>query len=203
MLAADLPLATTRLAESESLYRDLDARGGLAITQMRLGRLAGIQGDLVGFEAGARRALALFEELGSAWGVGGALPDIAEVQIARGDPRGAIETCLAAMEVLEGVDAQWHAAAALAVIAQALQVDGQLESAARVCGILTEWHQRLGTPVFPVVAVQYERHRTLIEEALGPARFKELHDEGRLLPRTPRAVAALLGVQRDGAAADR
>lgn len=194
MLAGDLEGAQQRLAESSALYEAEGALGGLAITEMRRGRLAGIRGDLDAFEAGARRAMALFEEVGSSWGVGGALPDIAEVQIARGDPRGAIRTCLTAMHVLEGVDAQWHAAAALVVVVMALHAEGRLEAAAEVCGILTEWHEQMGAPVFPVVAASYEQHRALIEEELGPQEYRRLHETGRALPRTPSAIAALAGL---------
>lgn len=190
MIGGDLDGAEPMLYESREAYAQVGELGGLALTEMRLGRLACIRGDLDGFEAGARRALELYNEQGSAWGAGAAGPDLAEVQLARGDTEGAIHTCLQAMEALQGVQGDWHAAAALTIIANALVESGRPADAARVCGVLTEWHEQMAAPIFPIVAVAYQQHRDQAEQQLG-ARFAALHDEGRTLPHTAAFIREL------------
>lgn len=190
MIGGDLDGAEPMLHESREAYAQVGELGGLALTEMRLGRLACIRGDLDGFEAGARRALELYNEQGSAWGAGAAGPDLAEVQLARGDAEGAIRTCLQAMDALQAVQGDWHAAAALTIIANALVESGRPADAARVCGVLTEWHEQMAAPIFPIVAVAYQQHRDQAEQQLG-ARFAALHDEGRALPHTAAYIREL------------
>lgn len=192
MFAGD-PAAADLLAESRALYEDVGYPVGVALSEMRAARLSLLTGDPAGFEAMAQHAVELFRAEDAPWGTAGALHDVAEAQIMRGDAAGGIQTCLAAMREAQSVGALWYSAAAVAIMVSALRAQQRPADAARVCGIVEEWHQQLGAPIFPIVAPGYAKERAELQEAEPD--FDALVEQGRSLPHTIEFLSDLTRIE--------
>ena len=62
---------------------------------------------------------------------------------------------------------------------------------ARLAGVVEEWLEHLGMPLFPLAVAPYEAHRARTREVLG-TRDADLVAEGRLLPRDPEQIRRLI-----------
>ncbi len=176
------PEAADQLAESRRLYEEVGYPVGVALSEMRAARLSLITGDPEGFELKARKAADMFRAEDAPWGTAGALHDVAEAQIMRGEPAAGIQTCLEAMAEAQKVGAEWYSAAAAVIMVSALRAQQRTQDAARLCGIVEEWHDQMGAPIFPIVAANYAKDRERLSATERD--FEALTEEGRYLPHT-------------------
>jgi len=188
----DLGSAAALLERALDLATEQGSRVSQAMSHLRLGRIALTQGDLDGAQHHLDRSLARFQEVGSPWGIANARGNLAELALGRGDTEGAIERALDAVEGMVNAGAEGYAVFCLTTLANALSRAGRHEMAARLAGVVEEWLEHLGMPLFPVAAAPYAAHRARTQEVLG-ARDALLVAEGRLLPRDPEQLRRLVG----------
>ncbi len=162
-----------------------------ALIRLRLGRVALMRRDLDAAQGHLDRSLALFQELRSGWGMANATGSFAELALARGDTETAINLALEATGGMVDAGAEVYAVFRLTTVVNALSAAGRHEIAARMAGIVEEWLEQLGIPLFPVAAAPYAAHRARTRDALGQ-RDADLVAEGRLLPRDPQHLRRLL-----------
>ncbi len=188
----DIDSAVALLERALALATEQGSRISQAMSHLRLGRIALTQGDLDAAQRHLDRSLARFQEAGSPWGIANATGNLAELALGRGDCEAAIERALDAVEGMVEAGAEGYAVFCLTTLANALSRAGRHEMAARVAGVIEEWLEHLGMPLFPVAAASYAAHRARTQEVLG-ARDALLVAEGRLLPRDPEQLRRLVG----------
>jgi len=190
LVRGELDRALTLLERSLALAEEHGTKMS-ALTHLRLGRAALMQGDMDAAQAHLGRSLALFREVRSDWGIANATGSFAELALARGDTEAAIDLALEATGGMVEAGAEVYAVFRLTTVVNALSRAGRHEMAARVAGIVEEWLEQLGIPLFPVAAAPYAAHRARTRDALGQ-RDADLVVEGRLLPRDPQHLRRLL-----------
>ena len=187
----DLDSAAALLERALALATEQGSRVSQAMSHLRLGRIALTEGDLDAAQRHLDRSLARFEEVGSPWGIANATGNLAELALGRGDTEGAIDRALDAVEGMVEAGAEAYAVFCLTTLANALSRADRHEMAARLAGVVEEWLEHLGMPLFPVAAASYAEQRARTQEILG-ARDALLVAEGRLLPRDPEQLRRLV-----------
>lgn len=183
MMMGDFDTARAALDESGACFASVGNVGGAALNEMRLGRLAGLSGDVDGFESHCLLALEQYRALGTDFGAANVISDLSEIALSRGDLSGAVDHALEATRLLWNFGADWYAASNIELVANALTCGDDFASAARVYGMAEAWLDELGASVIPVIAQTCAEHRDRTESALGED-FAAFLDEGRRLPRT-------------------
>ena len=187
----DLDLARALLERSLALATEQGSTYSLALSHLRLGRIALTQGDLDAAPRHLDRSLAWFRQVRSPWGIANATGSLAELALARGDTDAAIECGLDAVAGMAGAGAGAYAVFRLTTVANALSRAGRHEMSARLAGVVEEWLEHLGMPLFPLAMAPYAAHRARTQQVLG-ARDALLVAEGRLLPRDPEQLRRLI-----------
>ena len=187
----ELDPARVLLERSLALATEHGSTFSQAMSHLRLGRIALTQGDLDAAPRHLDRSLAWFRQVRSPWGIANATGSLAELALARGDTDAAIERGLDAVEGMVGAGAEAYAVFRLTTVANALSRAGRHEVSARLAGVVEEWLEHLGMPLFPLAVAPYAAHRARTQQVLG-ARDALLVAEGRLLPRDPEQLRRLI-----------
>ena len=186
----DIEAALRALGASRNLYEQSAIHGGIALTEIRVGRVLLASGDLAGFLEHNLRARDRFEEVGGSFGQALATANLCEGYAIGGDAR-AIALGVAACEALIGLGTEWHAANTIAVLAAALSALGRYPEAATAFGLSDAWLEDLGTPPHPLSGSLVERCRGETEAALAQG-FQAEWSRGAELPRSAEQVGALV-----------
>ena len=171
----------------------------LLLAELRGATLARLRGDLDAVAAHAGRATALAPSSGS-FGRAMATAAVADLDLDRGEVAAAVAGYLDAATTFLSLDAEVHAVARVASVANALAASGTAPddaAAARICGLVDAWGEHLGAPLHPMAAFPHAMARASLEARLGD-RFEALAAEGASAPLDLDAVRDLAAAARVG-----
>ena len=164
----------------------------LLLAELRAATLARLRSDLGAAAAHTGRATTLAPSSGS-FGRAMATAAVADLDLERGDVAAAVAGYLEAAAAFLALDADIHAVARVAGVANALVASGSAPAdaaAARICGLVDARGAYLGAPLHPMAAFPHATARASLEARLGD-RFEALATEGASAPFGLDAVRAL------------
>lgn len=194
LVTGDLDRAAIEFDESLAIDQALGAAPeAMAVTHLRIGRLAFLQGDLDRSDAENQAALALYREAASSWGVGTAHGNLADAHVLRGDMADA--RAAIARSVVSFLDGQveWFAASRLSSLGAVLVAENRAEEAAELYGLVDAWLEDLGVGLHPVMAPTDTPHRDRARSLLGDDAFRAASERGRTASRERPDLMRLLG----------
>jgi predicted ATPase/transcriptional regulator with XRE-family HTH domain len=184
LVMGDLDRAAAEFDDSLAIDQALGAAPeAMAVTHLRIGRLAFLRGDLDRSDAENRAALDLYRQAASFWGVGTAHGNLADAHVLRGETaeaRAAVTRSV--VSFLDG-HVEWFAASRLSSLGAVLVAEGRGEEAAELYGLVDAWLEDLGVGLHPVMAPTDTPHRERAREILGDEAFEVAWERGRTAPR--------------------
>jgi hypothetical protein len=140
-------------------------------------------------------SLAVFRAHGVKWGVAGALATLADVACMRGDDVRATALYRESLAFYRMSHSRLGTIGTLEGLARVAHRQGRLEEAIRLWAVTQAQREALGTPLWPVGRLAYERDLATLRAALGQEAFAAEWAAGRALT-LDEAIEQALGESR-------
>ncbi|HZT41148.1 MAG TPA: tetratricopeptide repeat protein [Chthonomonadaceae bacterium] len=175
--------AASRVFNEESLeiWREEGDRPGEAITLHNLANLAHSEGHLAEARAYFEQSVAIKRELADPYSLCWSLTNLAHLEKDQQDYTAATAHACASLVLARKLNARMNLVEILYLLIGLVQINGELEIAARMCGTMEKVREQMNFPMTPVMQDEYDRMKTALSERLGTTVYEAAKMEGRTL----------------------
>jgi len=168
--------------QSLEAFREQGDVDGMGVSFTHLGLVALDEGDFVRATRLLEESLAVCRELGDRRTITKAVQFLGDAELGRGDPEAARAHYEESLSLSIELGDRWISALALEGLARVALVTHQPDAAARLLGAADALRDATGSPRSPYFAGLYEPCLQRTRSELGPERFQEVWEAGRMLP---------------------